>query len=183
MNIELALKDLIPFGSALVGALTGGYITYSLSRIKEKKETVKKQLESLFELQRINFKLLNSFTDSLMILDKYALLPTEKEDYDVDKVTRRILECSNELAELYVVSLSHAVHINQDIFKLVKKTHDNTRFLFVEIQKSNENVVNGIVRTYSHKNRNALNEAIDNIALLQDTLMQIEEKYVERYIK
>ncbi|MEM5660012.1 hypothetical protein AAHB62_31930 [Bacillus cereus] len=41
MSIELALKDLIPFGSALVGALTGGGITYSLSRVKEKKKPLR----------------------------------------------------------------------------------------------------------------------------------------------
>ncbi len=46
---------------------------------KRKKETTKKQLESLFELQKINFKLLSSFTDSLMLLDKYVLLPTKKK--------------------------------------------------------------------------------------------------------
>lgn len=183
MNIELALKDLIPFGSALVGALTGGCITYGLSRVKEKKETTKKQLESLFELQKINFKLLSSFTDSLMILDRYVLLPTKVEDYDGDKVTRRIVECSDELADLYVASLSHAVHINKDIFKLVKKAHDDTRFLFVEIQKSNINQAWGFVRTYSQENRDALNAAINIIAMLQDKLMQMEVEYVNRYIQ
>ncbi|MED1407290.1 hypothetical protein P4U07_32090 [Bacillus mycoides] len=72
MNIELALKDLIPFGSAFLGALTGGYITYSLSKAKEKKETAKKRLESLFELQRINFKLLSSFADLELKLKIYS---------------------------------------------------------------------------------------------------------------
>ncbi|MED1060377.1 hypothetical protein [Bacillus mycoides] len=179
MDIESVLKSLIPLGSALLG----GYITYRMNRAKEKKEADKKQLESLFELQKINFKLLSSFTDCLMILDKYALLPTEKEDYDMDKVTRRILECSNELAELNVVSLSHAIHINKDIFKLVKETHVETRLLFPGIQKSNPNMVNGVVRTYSFENKNGLNSAIEKIALLQNTLMLMEEKYVERYIK
>ncbi|XKK19196.1 hypothetical protein HFP67_23790 [Bacillus sp. CB102A.1] len=134
-------------------------------------------------MQKINFKLLSSFTDSLMILDRYVLLPTKKEDYDEEKVTSRIVECSNELADLYVASLSHAVHINKDIFKLVKKAHDDTRFLFLKIQKSNISQARGFVRTYSQENRDALNTAIDKIAMLQDTLMQMQEEYVDRYIQ
>ncbi|KAA0766382.1 hypothetical protein [Bacillus sp. SH5-2] len=184
MGLDISsLKDFFPFGSAMLGAITGGCITYSLSRIKEKKEITKKQLESLFELQKINYKLLSSFTDCLMILDRYVLLPTKIEDYDGDKAARRIVECSNELADLYVASLSHAVHINKDIFKLVKQVHDDTRFLFVKIQKSNINEVRGIVKTYSHENRGALSTAISHITLLQNTLMQMEAEYVNRYIQ
>ena len=37
MNIDLALKDLIPFGSALLGAGIGRTITYKLFTVKEKK--------------------------------------------------------------------------------------------------------------------------------------------------
>ncbi|WP_257144584.1 hypothetical protein [Bacillus cereus] len=37
MSIDLALKDLIPFGSTLLGAITGGVITYSLFTVKERK--------------------------------------------------------------------------------------------------------------------------------------------------
>ncbi len=93
------------------------------------------------------------------------------------------MECSNELADLYVASLSHAVHINKNIFRLVKKAHDDTRFLFVKIQKSNISQARGFVRTYSQENRDALNTAIDKIAMLQDTLMQMQGEYVDRYIQ
>lgn len=184
MGLDISsLKDFFPFGSAMLGAVTGGCITYSLSRIKEKKEITKKQLESLFELQKINYKLLSSLTDSLMILDRYVLLPKKIEDYDGDKAARRIVECSNELDDLYVASLSHAVHINKDIFKLVKKVHDDTRFLFVEIKRSNIHETRGIVKIYSHENRSALSTAISYISRLQHTLMQMEAEYVNRYIQ
>ncbi|HDR7225114.1 hypothetical protein AAHH71_20525 [Bacillus toyonensis] len=46
MNIELGLKGLIPVGSAMIGAVIGGIITYKMNKAKVKKGF--KNVQNLF---------------------------------------------------------------------------------------------------------------------------------------
>ncbi|HDR4695205.1 hypothetical protein [Bacillus cereus] len=183
MSIDLALKDLIPFGSTLLGAITGGVITYSLFTVKERKEGAKKQLESLFELQRVNYKLLSSFNELLGKLTMYNFLPNEEEEYSADEITNMIQKCSDNLAELNVVSLAHAVNMKKDIFEFVKQTHEDTRLLFLRVTE--QNIVNdsGRFKIYSGQNVAFLERASKRIEILQRDLMENEKQYVERYMK
>lgn len=182
MNIDLALKDLIPFGSALLGAGIGGTITYGLFTVKERKEGAKKQLESLFELQKINYKLLSSFNELLGKLSMYIFLPNEKEESSADVITKMIQKCSDNLAELNVVSLAHAVHMKNDIFELVKQAHEDTRLLFLKVTEGNTVKDVGYFKIYSQQNVNFLERASKRIAVLQSELMEKEKQYVERYM-
>ncbi|MEI4716939.1 hypothetical protein WAG26_16655 [Bacillus cereus] len=53
MNIEdLVSKVLI----AIVSALLGWYTTTRIAKAKERKEDARKQLEAVYELQKINYK-------------------------------------------------------------------------------------------------------------------------------
>ncbi|NRQ69740.1 hypothetical protein HQK17_16350 [Bacillus cereus] len=178
MNTELLLKILIPLGSTLFG----GFITYSLWRVKERKEIAQKQLESLFELQKINFKLLDNFNDLETSLDIYVSSPSVVEPYNQSLVTEKIKQCSSELAEVYVVTLANAVHINSETFEYAKQMHEEARRLFVNVTKSNYTYVNGELRGYTTQNLNTLQKATMKIAQLQDFLMRKESLYVERYI-
>ncbi|PFM33596.1 hypothetical protein [Bacillus cereus] len=182
MNIDLALKDLIPFGSALLGAGIGGTITYKLFTVKEKKEGEKKQLESLFELQKINYKLLSSFNELLGNLSMYLFLPNEKEKFGADEITDMIQKCSDILAELNVVSLAHAVHMKNDVFELVKQTHEDTRLLYLKVTEGNTVKDIGDFKIYSQQNVVFLEKVIKRIAILQSDLMEKEKQYVERYM-
>lgn len=182
MNIDLALKDLIPFGSALLGAGIGGTITYKLFTVKEKKEGEKKQLESLFELQKINYKLLSSFNELLGNLSMYIFLPNDKEKFSADEITDMIQKCSDNLAELNVVSLAHAVHMQNNIFDLVKRAHEDTRLLFLKVTEGNKVKDVGYFKIYSQQNVNFLERSINRIAVLQRDLMEKEKEYVERYM-
>ncbi|OSX94360.1 hypothetical protein BTJ45_01717 [Bacillus mycoides] len=183
MNIDLALKDLIPFGSALLGAGIGGTITYKLSTVKEKKEGEKKQLESLFELQKINYKLLSSFNELLGNLSMYIFLPNEQEKFSADEITAMIQKCSDILAEMNVVSLAHAVHMKNDIFEAVKQAHEDTRLLYLRVTEQNIVQDSGRFKMYSEKNVNSLEQASRRIEILQSVLMEKEKEYVERYMK
>ncbi|MED2186828.1 hypothetical protein [Bacillus wiedmannii] len=182
MNIDLALKDLIPFGSAFFGACIGGTITYKLFTVKEKKEGEKKQLESLFELQKINYKLLSSFNELLGNLSMYIFLPNEKETFSADEITNMIQKCSDNLAELNVVSLAHAVYMKNDIFELVKQAHEDTRLLFLKVTEGNTVKDVGYFKIYSQQNVNFLEKASKRIEILQRDLMGKETQYVERYM-
>ncbi|MGG1340166.1 hypothetical protein ABE244_06210 [Bacillus toyonensis] len=177
------IKDFIPFGSALLGALTGGFITYNISSAKEKKEGYRKQLESSLELQKINFKLLGIFNELELILDVYVSSQVEIKGYDVITVTDKIQKCSDELAELYVVSLAHAIHMKIEEFEFVKKIHDATRNHYLDVTKRDDEAVINNSKIYSEKNIIALQAASKKIAILQGSIMGKETSYVESYIK
>ncbi len=182
MNIDLALKDLIPFGSALLGAGFGGTITYKLFTVKEKKEGAKKQLESLFELQKINYKLLSSFNELLGNLSMYIFLPNEQEKFSADEITDMIQKCSDNLAEMNVVSLAHAVHMKNGTFDLVKKAHEDTRLFFLKVTVGYTVEDVGYFKIYSQQNVTFLERASKRIERLQRDLMEKEKQYVERYM-
>ncbi|MGF9965963.1 hypothetical protein [Bacillus rhizoplanae] len=126
-------KDFFPFGSAMLGALIGGFITYRLTKAKERKEAREKRLESLFELQRLNFKLLRSLTDLEIKLKIYISASPEIEDYNVKVVSNKIHECLDELADSHVVALGNAVHISREVFECINKKHDEIIKLFVPV--------------------------------------------------
>ncbi|HDX9631846.1 TPA: hypothetical protein ROY30_005616 [Bacillus cereus] len=179
MDIELVLKSLVPFGSALLG----GYITYSMSRAKEKKEVAKKQLESVFELQKINFKLLGMFNELKISLHRHAFSDVQTEEYSGKIVADKIQKCLNEWIELNVASLAHAVNMEKGIFELVKKTHDEATVHFMPVTKAENVVIKGMTRIYSEKNISSLETVYDKIEHLQTALMEQEKVYVERYMK
>ncbi|PEI32374.1 hypothetical protein CN644_23995 [Bacillus wiedmannii] len=183
MNIDLALKDLIPFGSALLGAGIGGTITYGLFTVKERKEGTKKQLESLFEIQKINYKLLSSFNELLGNVSMYIFLPNEQEKFSADEITDMIQKCSDNLAEMNVVSLAHAVHMKNDMFELVKQAHEDTRQLYLKVTEGNKVESVGYFKIYSQQNVIFLEKAIKRIAILQRELTEKEKQYVEQYMK
>ncbi|MGN4944563.1 hypothetical protein [Bacillus cereus group sp. MYBK104-1] len=178
MDTELIMKILIPLGTAILG----GLITYCLSKIKENKEIAQKQLESLFELQKINFKLLDNFNELETSLDIYVSSPTVIEPHSQLIVTEKIKKCSSELAEAYVSTLVNAVHINGETFKQAKQVHEEVRLLFVSVTQSNYTNVNGELRGYTAQNLYALQAVTMKIAKLQEYLMEIESSYVDQYI-
>ncbi|HHK5535006.1 TPA: hypothetical protein ACQUHH_003475 [Bacillus mobilis] len=178
MNTDLVLKILIPLGSTIFG----GLITYRFNKVKEKKEIAQKQLESIFELQKINFKLLDSFNDLETSLDIYVSSPTVVEPYSQSIVREKIKKCSSELAEAYVLTLANAAHINSETFKHAKQVHEEVRTSFVSVTRSNYTKVNGELRGYTIQNLNALQAVTMKIAKLLDHIMKIEAPYVEKYI-
>lgn len=180
MSIELALKDLIPFGSAFLGAITGGSITYSLSRAKEKKEEIKKRFEAMYEIQSINYKIIGRFKSLEGILQTYILSPVVMEQ---STVTDKIQECLNEWAELYVLTLANAVYITEDIFQDTKQVHEDIRRLLLSVINPNITNINGQIRMYTDVNLVALQKATEKISILQDDLMEKEPHLVRHYMK
>ncbi|WP_257144585.1 hypothetical protein [Bacillus cereus] len=113
----------------------------------------------------------------------YNFLPNEEEEYSADEITNMIQKCSDNLAELNVVSLAHAVNMKKDIFEFVKQTHEDTRLLFLRVTE--QNIVNdgGRFKIYSGQNVAFLEQASKRIEILQRDLMKNEKQYVERYMK
>lgn len=180
IDIDLLQKFLVP----LVGAIVGGLISYQLLRIKEKKEEAKKRLESLYEIQNINYKMLGSFSDLEQSLNIYVL-STEVVVPDSELiVTNKIKECSDALAEFYVLTLSNAVYLNEEVFNHAKKTHEDIRFLFLGVIKNNYTNANGKLKVYTQKNLDCLRQATDKLAVFQHTLAEkIQPNLVKRYME
>lgn len=178
--IDLLQKFLVP----LVSAVLGGLISYKLLRIKEKKEEATKRLESLYEIQNINYKMLGSFSDLEESLNIYVL-STEIVVPDSQLiVANKIKKCSDELAEFYVLTLANAVYLNEDVFNHAKKTHEDIRFLFLGVIKNNYTTVNGKLKVYTQKNQEFLRQATDKIALFQHALAEeIEPNLVKHYME
>ncbi|HDV8362670.1 TPA: hypothetical protein RKT18_005566 [Bacillus cereus] len=180
MNIEdLVSKVLI----AIVSALLGWYTTTRIAKAKERKEDARKQLEALYELQKINYKLFGSFFELQHKLQIYVSSSVEKEGYSAIIVTDMIKKCSDELAELNVVSLSHAIHMKQSVFDLVRKTHEEARINYLSVTKGNRSTMDGVLKIYSEENVFSLEKVIGNIEILQRNLLEKEKKYVEQYMK
>ncbi|MEZ2325799.1 hypothetical protein R1C46_18490 [Bacillus tropicus] len=180
MDIDLLQKFLVP----LVSAIAGGLISYKLSRIKEKKEEAIKRLESLYEIQNINYKMLGSFSDLEQSLNTYVLSTEIVEPHSQLIVTNKIKECSDALAEFYVLTLANAVYLNKGVFNRAKKTHEDIRFLFVNVMKYNYTKTNGKLKVYTQTNLDFLRQATEKIAMFQDTLAEkIEPKLVKHYME
>lgn len=182
MNIDLALKDLIPFGSALFGAVTGGFITYKITRAKERKEFKIKRLESIFELQKISIEMLNSFSDLKIKLDLYMLHP-EEEAYKLDVIVNKMNKCMSELADSRVRFLGNALHVSKEVYDYVSEKYVKLMNLFMYVVTINRSMSNEIEIAYSKSNGEALDKVINEIGNLQRFLMDQEKKYVELYIK
>lgn len=66
-------NKLIPFGSALLGAMVGGGITYATAKAKERKEERVKRLESLFEMQSNLLILIHKFNNIKLKVEKITI--------------------------------------------------------------------------------------------------------------
>ncbi|MFV8517136.1 hypothetical protein [Bacillus sp. SBS7] len=175
-------KDFFPFGSAMLGACTGGFITFMLTRSKDRKERKEKRLNSLFELQQLNFKLIRSLTDLELKLSVYISAQQEIEGYNVETINETVQKCLDELADARVVSLGNAIHINGEVFKAVSVGQAEVMKLFVPVTVQNKFIDNGRLKVYSQDNLIAVQNTFKKIVYLQDMLMQQERKYVNQYI-
>ena len=63
-----------------------------------------------------------------------------------------IQKCSDNLAEMNVVSLAHTVHMKNDIFELVKQAHEDTRQLYLKVTEGNKVESAGYFKIYSQQN-------------------------------
>ncbi|MFJ8453338.1 hypothetical protein [Bacillus paramycoides] len=175
-------KDFFPFFSAIIGAITGGTITSVLTKSKEKKERREKRLNSLFELQRLYFKLIRSLIELELKLDVYISSPQEVEGYSVDVVNGAIHKCLDELADARVVSLGNAIHISDEVFNSVNVGMEEAMLLYVPVTVQKKHIHNGQLKFYSNDNLTAIQNTHKKIADLQRILMKQEKIYVSNYI-
>lgn len=134
-------KDLLPFGTALFGAMIGGIINYKMSKIAQKREMRKKRLEAIFELEGLVIEVIKKSEDM------------KNQIIKCDETTENVIEAKKELnayGSTYAKDLidfqtkgrSLAIFISREIYKKVTSTFDtisNRYMSIVNLRKKNEN--------------------------------------------
>ena len=64
----------------------------------------------MFELQKINYKLLSSFNELLVNVSMYIFLPNEQEKFGADEITDMIQKCSDNLAEHFCITSAYCAY-------------------------------------------------------------------------
>ncbi|WP_225990664.1 hypothetical protein [Bacillus luti] len=164
----------------MLGAMVGGGITYWIAKNKERKETKQKQLESLFELQKINFNLVQSIRDLQNMIKNYLSDSVKIEEISIKEVNKKVKECLDELANSRAELLGNAVHLSEDIFNYVSDKHDEImkKFLFTTFSGLDTEYEGSYIKEDIENLENVINKMI----ILQDFLMQKEKLYVKHYL-
>ncbi|MHC2834798.1 hypothetical protein [Bacillus sp. F9_6S_D1_P_5] len=184
MSIELALKDLIPFGSALLGTLTGGYITYSISRAKEKKEKRLKGLESINELKLLIYEISNDAIDLQGKLEtEYKRNKLFRDDENLKSIIVGIQEFFNNLligkwTDFYI----KAVYINKEIFIETRTSYRKLLELQRELMRKGINIKEKGLKLYVEEVLEIVNFSFELLNELGKFLEKKEEKLIEEYM-
>ncbi|PHC09919.1 hypothetical protein COE99_09415 [Bacillus toyonensis] len=174
------LKDFIPFGSAMFGALIGGSFTYRISKRTEKREMRKKRLEALFKLESIMVQLIKQSDDM-----KNRIITR-------DEATENLIEAKKELDEycgVYSKNIidfqtecrSLAINISPIMFNHVISTFEtiSKRYTFIlNIRKKSENT-----NLYHKDNIEDMEVIIQELCNLNKFILEESHEYADYYLK
>lgn len=175
-----SLKDFIPFGSAMFGAMIGGSFTYRISKRTEKREMRKKRLEAIFELESIMIQLIKQSDD---MKNRIILC---------DEATENVIEAKKELDEycgVYSKNIidfqskcrSLAIYISPIVFNQVTSTFEtiSERYTFIlNIRKKSENT-----NLYHKDNIDDMEIIIQELCNLNKFILKISREYSEYFLK
>ncbi|MGQ0518607.1 hypothetical protein ACT453_55710, partial [Bacillus sp. D-CC] len=73
----------------------------------------------------------------------YISTPQEVEGYSIDAINSMVPNCLDELADVRVASLGNAIHVSEEMFKLVNDGMEEAMLLFVPVTVQKNYVHNG----------------------------------------
>ncbi|MFV8517133.1 hypothetical protein [Bacillus sp. SBS7] len=184
------MKDLIPFGSAMVGAVTGGLITYSMFKSTQRKEKRLKGLESICELKLLVYDINFSLYKMKRAIEK------EYEENGISGSEGNLLEHLNKIPDFYnrmligewAVVYTKAVHINTSVYSATRDTYTKIHVLY---NKKGLDISNGMhekgpewfVQKYLEVLQNS-EEILDNLTgFLEGKEQELIQEYMNKYIK
>ncbi|SCN41646.1 hypothetical protein [Bacillus wiedmannii] len=184
MSIELTLKDLIPFGSALLGTLTGGYITYSISKAKEKKEKRLKGLESISELKLLIYEMSN---DAIDLQGKLEAELNRDELFGSDENLKAIVIKTREffnnlLTGKWTDFYIKAVHINKEVYLETRSKYRKLLDLQGELMRAGISIKKNGVKLYLKEVIDIVNSSFELLSELVSFLEKKEGKLIEEYM-
>ncbi|EJS59062.1 hypothetical protein ICE_01617 [Bacillus cereus BAG1X1-2] len=185
MNIELGLKDLIPFGSAMIGAVTGGIITYKMNKIKDKKERLQKRAESILELQaklsEMQIETIDLKMEVLIIQDKVNTTQDTNREHFFRNLKKYFHE---QITGRREILLSLAIHIDKTVFIEVAKTYN---MIFEIFGKTNKGNFQGDILKDFEKYLELVTNTLDEIKIKINKLMiylrKKEWEYTQYFLK
>ncbi|MCU4824871.1 hypothetical protein OCA00_25060 [Bacillus cereus] len=135
-----SLKDFIPFGSAMLGAVTGGLITYSMSKATKRKEKKLKALESINEVKLLVYDMVMSIGELKQSLDdEYKESGISDSGENLEEY---ILKIGNFYGKMLVgewaIAYTKAIHINAEVYSETFNTYTQFYYLNGEVEKSFE---------------------------------------------
>ncbi|MGG2091933.1 hypothetical protein AB1283_04270 [Bacillus sp. S13(2024)] len=126
MDFELnSLKNFIPFGSAIVGALTGGFVTYRVSKATERRLLREKRLESIFELETTLLKLVDPLKDIQIDILVCRRMEENAKSEQISEIVGKMKSYLGELYKLRPKCYSYAVHISPEVLRELKKIYSS----------------------------------------------------------
>ncbi|MDY0944294.1 hypothetical protein [Priestia megaterium] len=175
------LKPFIPFGSSILGAIVGGFITYN---VFEKKKIREKRLESLFELIALTQK--TSVKANNICSDFKKHLYKEEIDDELRTVQKKFVDfMSNDIYEIDLEMPSLAIHINTEVLNQVINCLEEIKKRSKKIESDPK--YNNDFKSYI-EGRIAfltnLEKKLDKTSyFLRDQASKYSQKYMSKYIR
>lgn len=185
MGLDInSLRDFIPFGSAMLGAVTGGFITYSMSRATQRKEKRLKGLQSISELKLLIYEISNDAIDLQGKLEvEYKRDKLFWADESLKSIIVGIQEFFNNLfigkwTDFYI----KAVYINKEVFLETRANYRKLLELQRELMRKGINIKEKGFKLYVEEVLEIVNFSFDLLNELGKFLEKKEEKLIEEYM-
>ncbi|HDR7847486.1 TPA: hypothetical protein QCY30_002160 [Bacillus toyonensis] len=187
MGLDInSLKDFFPFGSAMLGAMTGGLITYNITKAKEKKEKHQKRVESIFELQAKLSEMLNETIDFKM--ETLLLGGNDSKNSQGSEQLHFLKKLKTYFHEKIIrnreILCSLAIHIDKNVFVRVGKAYNEIFDIFGKTNKENfQGDIHKDFEAYLELVVCTMNEIILKINHLIRYLLKKEHEHVKYFLE
>lgn len=184
-----SLKDFIPFGSAMLGAVTGGLITFTLSKATQRKEKRLKGLESINELKLLVYDIAMSLNEVTLGLNKeYKKNGIINHGENIEEHSKKVQEFfTSVLVGKWANFYTKSVHINTIVYTETNKTYNELYQSYKEIVDNAEKVSEKGLEWYVQELQKSLESSDKLIENLSDFLEEKEKvlikEYMDKYIK
>ncbi|MCU5085403.1 hypothetical protein OCA23_18885 [Bacillus cereus] len=180
-----SLKDFFPFGSAILGAVTGGFITYKITKAKEKKENHQKRVECILELQA---KLSEMQNETLAFKMETSLLRNKSENFQWSERIHFLKTLKIYFHEQIIrnreILYSLAIHIDKNVFVEVGKTYNEIFDIFAKTNKDKfQGNINEDFEVYLEMVASTMNEIALEINKFTRYLFKKEQEYIKYFLE
>ncbi|EOO68131.1 hypothetical protein IKE_01605 [Bacillus cereus VD196] len=179
------LAPLIPVGSAFLGALTGGTITYGISRSTKNKESKLKSVESISELKRLIYIIYNS------ACKVQCMIEAEREKGDLILIYNKLGEFIEEVEGFFNKFLSgewsdfyiKAVHISNEVFTKTKQTYFELSSYKGKTEQNESKIREEGIEWFLEETKAMIDKSVESLEGLMEFLEDQESKLINEYMK
>ncbi|MFE9078397.1 hypothetical protein [Bacillus mobilis] len=183
-------------GSALLGAMVGGGITYAIAKAKERKEEREKRLESLFEIQSAMLILIHKFNKTEAKVEKNHYLnngeieveiPFEKSSFeklvDIVPIENLINELKEELINFRPTLLGNTVHMGEKVYLEIYEQFETIWKMYNHFANQAGQDASKLGPYYKKETLNNIVKVNERMRIMYINLEHYEKKYVSHYTK